>query len=259
MVQENGSVASDLARPAGDLYGPLIAARGTRVRGTVATNGGDDPATPDHENVSGAINLDPARIRADFYRDLPAPVRPSTGIFLPAPLLGLPFVAGPAAAPTQYIAGGNLGVFTIQATPGVPSAITILVNGDLDVWGQLDIPPNVTAQIYVRGDVDFHDSAINSSASSSRRAAQLQIFGEDSGGTQRNLRASGSASICAAFYGPGYDAHLADCVAWSGAIASRTFEMLGGSAGGFHYDEALGSVGNPIGFRIARYVEDVRE
>ncbi len=38
-----------------------------------------------------------------------------------------------------------------------------------------------------------------------------------------------------------------------------SFEMLGGGTGGFHYDEALGVVGAPIGFRIARYVEDVRE
>jgi len=37
------------------------------------------------------------------------------------------------------------------------------------------------------------------------------------------------------------------------------FEMLGGGTGGFHYDEALGTVGLPIGFRIVRYVEDVRE
>jgi hypothetical protein len=35
--------------------------------------------------------------------------------------------------------------------------------------------------------------------------------------------------------------------------------MVGGGAGGFHYDESLAIVGAPIGFRIARYVEDVRE
>lgn len=258
-VQENGSVASNLPRPVGAPYGPLIAARGTRVRGTVATNGGDDPATTDHENVSGAINLDAARIRADFHRDMPVPERPSTGLFLPAPLLGLPFLAGTEAAPSQYIVGGNLGAFTIQATPGVKSGIIILVNGDFDLWGELVIPPEVTAQIYVRGNIDFHDSAINTGAGSSRRAAQLQIFGEDSGGDRRTLHASGSASICAAFYGPHYEIRLADNVEWFGAVAGRSFEMLGGGSGGFHYDEALGTVGNPISFRIARYVEDVRE
>ncbi|MGB8170690.1 MAG: pilus assembly PilX N-terminal domain-containing protein [Chthoniobacteraceae bacterium] len=258
-AQENGSVASNLVLPVGTFCGPLIAARGTRVRGTVATNGGDDPSTADHENVSGGINLDPARIRGDFHRDMPSPERPNAGLFLPTPLLGLPFLAGPEGAPAQYIVAGNLGLFSVAATPGVRSAITILVNGDLDVWGELVIPPEVTAQIYVRGDIDFHDSVINSGAASSRRPAQLQIFGEDSHGDRRTLRANGSASICAAFYGPGYDIRLTDNVEWFGAVAGRTFEMLGGAAGAFHYDEALGTVGNPISFRIARYVEDVRE
>lgn len=258
-VQENGSVASNLARPVATPYGPLIAARGTRVRGIVATNGGDDPATSDRENVSGAINLDAARIRNDFHRDMPVPERPNSGLFLPAPILGLPFVAGPEAAPTQYIVGGNLGAFSIAATPGVKSAITILVNGDLDIWGDLNIPPDVTAQLYVRGNIDFHDSSINTGAGSSRRAAQLQIFGEDAGGDRRTLRADGSASIAAAFYGPHYDIRFADSVEWFGAVAGRSFEMLGGAGGGLHYDEALGTVGNPISFRIARYVEDVRE
>ena len=48
-------------------------------------------------------------------------------------------------------------------------------------------------------------------------------------------------------------------VDWCGSIASRSFEMLGGGTGGLHYDEALGMVGPPISFRIARYIEDVRE
>jgi hypothetical protein len=258
-VQENGSIASNLAPAAGTLYGPLLAARGTRVRGIVATNGGDDPSTTEHENVSGAINLDPARIRGDFHRDLPLPSRPTTGLFLPAPILGLPFLPGPESAPTQYIVGGNLSSFTIQATPGVKGAVIILVNGDLDVSSEITIPPEITAQLYVRGNIDFHDQAINVGPSSSRRAAQLQIFGEDSQGDRRTLRANGSASICAAFYGPHYEIHLADNVEWFGAAVGRSFEMLGGASGGFHYDEALRVIGNPISFRIARYVEDVRE
>jgi hypothetical protein len=259
-VQANGNIASDLPRPAGSLYGPLIAARGTEVRGTVATNGGDDPATPDHENVSGAINIDPALIRNDFYRDLPPPPRPHTGIFQPAPPRGSPFVAGPESSPTLYVVGGNLGAFTIAAPPVGKGAITILVNGDIDVAsGEIVIPPAVTALLFVSGNVDFHDRAINTGAGSSGRPAQLQIYGEDSHGDRRTVRADGNAEIAVAFYGPHYEVRLSGNVQWSGAITGRTFEMLGGGTGGFHYDEALGPIGNPISFRIARYVEDVRQ
>jgi hypothetical protein len=260
LVQTNGNIASNLSRAPDSLYGPLIAARGTEVLGTVATNGGDDPATEEHENVSGAINIQPACIRADFYRDMPVPVRPSAGLFLPAPLLGLPFIPGPEAAPTQYLVGGNLGGFTVAPLAGVKGAVTIFVNGDLDVAsGGITIPPGITAQIYVRGNIDFHGQPINTGPGSSHHPAQLIIYGEDSHGDRRTLRASGDATISAAFYGPHYEVRLSGNVDWCGSSASRSFEMQSGGTGGFHYDEALGTFGNPISFRIARYVEDVRQ
>ncbi len=258
LVQENGHIATNLTAPPAAPYAPLIAARGTRVRGIVATNGGDDPATAFHENVSGAIAIDPARVRSDFYRDLPLPNRPAQGLILPAPILGLPFVAGPEIAPTQYVVGGNLSSFTIVGPPVGKGAITIFVNGDLDVAGSIQLPPDTTAQIYVLGNVDFHSSQINSSPGDSRRAADLQIYGEAASGAHPTVRAENGASICAAFYGPGYDIRLTDDVSWSGAVVGRTFEMLGGGTSGFHYDEALARVGAPIGYRIVRYVEDVR-
>ena len=52
---------------------------------------------------------------------------------------------------------------------------------------------------------------------------------------------------------------IVDAVEWYGSIAARSFEMFGGGTGGLHYDEALAMVGPPISFRIARYIEDVRE
>jgi hypothetical protein len=128
-----------------------------------------------------------------------------------------------------------------------------MVNGDLDVPdGTISVGKNVQLQLFVAGNIDFHNRPINVGGT----PAQLQIYGE---GTSRNFNAFGNASITAAFYGPGYDVHLADNVEWFGAVASRSFEMLGGGTGGFHYDESLAIVGAPIGFRIARYVEDVRE
>lgn len=261
LAQANGNIASNYGRPSKALFGPLIEAQGARVAGGVATNGGDDPQTRDKENIAGAAGIDPDRVRDDFFREMPVPVRPNSGIVLPPPLLGLPYLAGPEAAPTKYIVTRNLRAFEVAAPPvGERGAVIIMVNGDFDVNGSdLRIPPNVTVQIYVRGNIDFHANAINSGEGSSRRAAQLQIYGENADGEPRTLRAHGRASIHAAFYGPHYDVRLMDEVKWCGAVAARSFEMLGGGQGGFHYDEALGLVGAPIGFRIARYVEDVRK
>jgi hypothetical protein len=260
-AQENGHIASNFGRPGEALYGSLISCNGARVRGVVATSGGDDPKTLEHENISGSGGVDPARVRDDFYREMKTITRPTSGIMLPQPLLGLPFLTGSESMPTQYLVTGNLGDLRIAAPPeGTRGGVVIMVNGNFDVVaGTVTIPPNVTAQIYVRGNIDFHNNVINLAPSSSKRAGQLQIYGEGSDGDRRTLRAYGDAAICAAFYGPQYEVLLMDNVQWYGAVAARSFEMLGGGTGGFHYDEALGAVGLPIGFRIVRYVEDVRE
>ncbi len=260
-VQENGGLASNLGRPANSLYGALIAAHGTRVRGAIATNGGDDPATAARENVSDPANLDTARVRDDFFREMKPMARPASGIYLPPPLLGGPFLTGPESAPARYLVGGNLGGFTVAAPPvGTTGAVIIAINGDLDVLAdEIVIPPNVTAQIFVRGNVDFHSRAINSGIGSSSLPARLQIYGEDAQGSPRTLRASGTAVVCAVFHGPGCDVKLNGGVEWSGAVVAHSFDVLDAGTGGFHYDESLATLGAPTGFRIARYVEDVRE
>jgi hypothetical protein len=261
LVQSNGNIASDLGRPADMLYGPLISVNGCNVSGGIATNGGDDPSTAAHENVTGANGVDPTRVRSDFFREMPVFARPSSGIFLAPPPKGAPFLAGTMAQPTVYLVPSDLSGFSV-APPllGMNGSVVIMVDGNLDVpTGTITIPPNVSAVIFVRGNIDFHGQAINTGPGSSRRAAQLQIYGEASNGDTRTLQAYGNASICAAFYGPDYDVTLQDNVEWVGAVAGKSFQMIGGGNGGFHYDEALGVVGAPIGFRIARYVEDVRE
>lgn len=258
-VQHNGNVASNRGRPGDSLYGPLIAANGTRVFGSVATNGGDNPDTEARENVSGSIAIDPAKIRDDFCREMKPVARPAESDAVLSS--GSAFAPGTESEPAKYLIDGDLGGFSVAAAPeGTRGVAIIMVNGDLDVRsGAISIPQNVTVVLYVRGNIDFNKRLINAWSTSSRRPGQLQIYGEDSGNQRRTLRAHGSALIYAAFYGPTYDVSLADNVTWHGAIGARSFEMIGGGDGGFHYDEALAVLGPPVSFRIARYVEDVRE
>jgi len=257
LTQDNGNIATNAVRPASSPYGPVIAANGTLVRGSVATNGADDPATPAHESLTGDSKIDPARVRSDFYRELRPLSRPNSGIFRTPPLPGQPFVAGSPTQPAFYLVTRDLHDFAVTApSPTTAGAVVIMINGDLTIpTGTISIAPNVQAQVFVGGNIDFFNCPINVGGT----PIQLQIYGEDSKGAARTLRAFGNASITAAFYGPCHDVHLADNVEWFGAIAARSFEMLGGGRGGFHYDESLAIVGAPIGFRIARYVEDVRQ
>jgi len=255
-TQSNGSVASNAGRPTASPYGPLVAANGARIHGVIATNGGDNPETGQRENVADGLDLDPDRIRDDFMREMKPIPRPSGGLPLPAPILGLPFIAGPALAPTCYQVEGNLRSFRVVApVAGAAGSIVILVNGDLDVNnGPITIAPGVNAQLFVRGNINFHDKAINAGMP----ATQLQIYGEDSSPGTRRLIAANSATVSAAFFGPTYDVSLDGSVNWSGAIVAKSFTVPSGGDGGLHYDEALALMGPPISFRIVRYVEDVR-
>ncbi len=257
-IQANGNVACNRARPADSPYGALVSANGAEVRGIVATNGGDDPATDLRENVAGPRGIDLARVRDDFIREMNPVRRPSPTTVLPPPILGLPFVAGTGSEPTYYHVAGDLSSMRIAAPATGAGRIVVMVDGNIDLRAPLVVPPKVTAQIYVRGNIDFNDKSINADAGSSRRAAQLQIYGEKENSDRRMLRAHGGSRIFCAFYGPGYQIRLMGVVDWYGSVVGQSFEMMGGGEAGFHYDEALGLVGPPVSFRIARYVEDVR-
>jgi hypothetical protein len=210
--------------------------------------------------VTGQAGLDPSRIRDDFCREMRPMARPASGAPLMPPPGDAPFIPGPPGAPSLYRVRGNLGGFyTADGLLGQKGAIVILVDGNLDVTDGITIAPSVTVQIYVHGKIDFHDSPINSGVASSRRAAQLQIYGEDSGTRYVTLRADAGAAICAAFYGPTYDATLSSGVQWCGALGCRSFNVFTDGSGGVHYDEALTNVGPPVSYRIARCVEDVRQ
>lgn len=256
LVQANGNIASSSPPSSDSPYGPTIAANGTRVRGAVTTDGGDDPSTKEHENVSGTFAIDPTRIHDDFNRQMIPLIRPE-GEFLEPPAKGV-FVTGSEAAPTIYSVHGSLKDFQIAAPATGTGAVVIMIDGNLDLSKPLVIPPSVIAVLFVRGKITFRDN-VNSGPASSNRASHLLIFGDGTDYQHQTLRAYGPASVCAAFYGPRTDAALDGSVDWIGSLNALTFRVSGGGGGGIHYDESLATIGPTIGFRIARYIEDVRE
>lgn len=257
-VQVDGSIASSKPRPFSSLYGPTIMANGTEVKGAVATNGGDDPGTQPHENILGETKIDPARVRDDFSREMPVVERPTVVGALPPPMVG-PFAVGTDTEPTFYRVPGNLSRLRIASPPpDTNGAIVIMIDGDLKLDAPLIIPPSVVAVLYVRGNIAFSES-VNSGPWSSNRAAQLLIFGDNTSSLPRTLKVFGDTSVTAAFYGPKTDVTLDGSVSWIGSIAAAGFEVFTGGNGGIHYDRTLATVGPPVSFRIARYIEDVRE
>ncbi len=257
-AQMNGDVACSQGRTASDLYGSLISLNGSTVEGAICTNGGDNPATPEHENVFGTDGVDQSRIRDDFSRAM-NPVRLPEGIAIQDPPPDGVYVAGTTEAPREYLLSGRITSLRIKG-PGLGQTglIVLVIDGDLILSDPLIIPPTVTAVLYVRGNISFSNN-VNSGPWNSNQPSHLLIFGERDDASHQKLTAYGEISVCAAFYGPKCEITLDSTVDWCGALAGYDFQVNGSGNGGVHYDESLALMGPPISFRIVRYVEDVRE
>ena len=269
-IQSNGDIASNQANPTSTPYGPLIDANGATVMGSVSTNGGDDPSTAVHENVSDASGIDSNRISDDYQDPLSPPPLPTPHAYAPNPnySTGVPFAAsGSAGTDVFYRVAAKdptLGGFTVTGT----GRITIILDGDWQIGSGgtrfVEIPPDVQATIYVKGNVDFGNSRVNTTEASSKIPGNLLIYGvpdRNADGTLpvRTLGVSGNAQVAAAFYGPSYNVTMSGTTDWFGAVAAQSFRVNGGGNGGFHYDEALGSAGFIKRFAITSYFEDARQ
>lgn len=259
-IQTNGDIASAKQNPANAPYGPLISGNNAVVKGNVSTNGGDNPGTSTHENVSGSTNMDQSRISPDFSDDYPLPIEPLWTSWTYQGNNPSSFVTGTQANPTRYAITGNQGKLVITAPPvGTTGYVEIIVTGNLSTGSGsnagITVPPNVYATIWVRGDVDFGSGNINSDSGSSKVATHLTVYGTGSTGT---VKTGGSAVQILSFYGPAYNATLNGNVETTGAFVVRDFTISGGGNGGFHYDEALGAGGPVNGWDVASNFEDNR-
>ncbi len=261
-VQTNGNVASAKQNPASSPYGPLIAANGALIRGDVKTNGGDDPATAAHENVSDSSRIDQSRILSDFNEEIQAPTAPTWTTTTYSGTLPASFVTGTKASPTRYNITGNLGTFAVTAPASTTTGyIEIIVSGNLSTGSGsgagITIPPNVYANIWVQGNVDFSNAAINSTSTSSKVASRLSVYGVSTSSSATYV-SSGNGVQILTFDGPNYSATLNGTVETTGSFVVKNFLINGGGGGGVHYDEELGRSAPIDGWDVASYFEDSR-
>ncbi len=260
--QSNGNIGSMMTAPNGTPYTALIHASGATVAGEVWTNGGDNPNTTSHENVSNNTNVDPNRIHDTFYREFQGVTEPVWTSTTAAPSGNTAFTTGTQFSPRRYIVNGPLGGFTVTApASGTTGFIEIIVKGNLDTnlssSKDIVIPPNVYATIYVNGNVDFSNGMINASTQSSRVASRLTLYGLSTAANATYV-ASGNAVQILSFYGPNYGVALNGTVTTVGSVVSKTFTIDGGGNGGFHYDESLGRGGDIESWKTASYFDDSR-
>ena len=270
-IQSNGDIASNKSHGSPLIYAPLVDANGAQVLGNASTNGGDNPATTStFENISNASGIDPNRIDDDFDDPLVVPAAPTPATYRIKPnyAAGVAFAASGDPSTEYYyrVYAGDpaLGSFKVAGT----GRITIMIDGDLNLGNgsgaYIEIPPAVNATIYVKGNIDFGNGMVNTTAASSKKPGNLIIYGvptpnADGSLPVRTLNSSGNPEIAAAFYGPSYRVTLKGTAEWYGAVAAYSYAVSGGGNGGFHYDESLGSAGFIKKFEIVSSFEDSRQ
>lgn len=261
-----GSIASNWSRPANSPYGVLIDAEGALVRGEVETRGGDNPNTPEFENVEQYERIDPSRIHSDFEELLLPPEDPRAPATTDEAKKNViritdptPWVSGafetPATAPTtfsklpgskglsvtdpvriMYDPKGGKGQdgFSVPSSPdNQPRFVEVYINAKLTIPMNpgIVIPPNVHARVFVNGNIDYSNRDVNYSAASSRVPGNLQIFGISTS-PSASVSSSGNGHIVASFYGPQYEGNLDGNTEVIGSFVLKTYGISGGGGNG---------------------------
>tara|TARA_B110000037_G_scaffold222664_1_gene298645 strand:+ start:39763 stop:40377 length:615 start_codon:yes stop_codon:yes gene_type:complete len=131
---DNGSVASvNVAVDAVNL-------QNADVYGYVAT-GGSSPLVGNNGSVTGAdtpggVSVDPNRVSTDFYAEFPP---------ISAPAMGAPVTVVPTSNGTHTLASPEYELTSLTSTSqinySISGDVTMIVNGDISVMGEITITP----------------------------------------------------------------------------------------------------------------------
>lgn len=256
---------------------------GGPIYGDVGTNGGT--VTHSNTNISGTIDN---TISFTLQPVVEPPI--PTG----NPVIGTNLsTINPTAAATNPMTpnwvkytgdfdGVTIKACTVGTTP-VETYINVIVNGDV---GAVEIPQGVNLKVYFKGDLStkardlvnnnvdratgVKKQVYNNDGTAARnpdntlkyvnsdntsRAGHMQFYGITGNPTQA-IAIAPPGNVWATFYAPEAAMRINGNPDIYGAIVAKTFSGNGNT--GFHYDKALGSLGDPTDYRIASYIEDVR-
>ncbi|HXJ55994.1 MAG TPA: hypothetical protein VNU68_04940 [Verrucomicrobiae bacterium] len=201
-------------------------------------------------HAGGNSGIEPGWARDDMNMWLPDVVRPfNGGGFFPASGT----ITG--AVYKYVLPGGNFEMPQLTVKAGEKIAVTgdsvLLVDGDVDMLGKVDIMPGASLRLYVAGaSANFGGSGINNTG----RATNFVYYGLPS---NTSLTLPSSGDFTGAIYAPSVDFKLngggSAVLHFVGACVTKTIHVTGHYA--FHYDESLRSYGPWKDYVIISWVE----
>lgn len=239
---DNGSVAS-LSVEVGS-----VAVDNADVFGRVAT-GGAWPEVGPNGSITGkdtpsGVTVDQSRVALDFYASLPDPEKPE----LASPSTSVNATIGSSGTTSEY----KISSLDIKnnETFAIEGDVTMVVEGDIDVKGQLRLNPGASLQLFVDGDMTIGGTGI---VNVDGAPPNLLVYGT---GSDKEFKLHGSASFAGAVYAPNNDVSLkggGSSGEMFGAAVGDTIVIVGNYS--FHYDESLADMDNDDGIRVSQWEE----
>lgn len=213
------------------------------IYGNLGTNNG---TVPQGNNITGTVTNNATLVippvSAPSWRVTASGAAPST------------ITAGTLAAPTHGSYSSANDIIVVLPPGQTQGEANLYVTGN--VTGGITVAAGVTLKIWFEGNFSMKASDINNA---NNRAANLQLYGIDPvAGQTRTFDISAGQ--------PGYRYFVLDAPSYAfsvngnpdfvGAFVVKTLSGNGNTT--WHYDEALGSVGEVVGYQRASWVEDPR-
>lgn len=230
------------------------------IWGYVATGGSWPQAGPngtvlgaDSPTVGqpGYHNIDPNRVATDFSANFDPVTVPPTGSATVVASISGNYTLGSTGTNSLYVAGsvGNTNGKTIH----VYGNVTVVVSSSVDIKGELNIHPDSSLTVYVRGDFEVGGNGI---VNQTGLPQNMIIYGTAPTEGGQTVFLHGNGVLHAAVYAP--NAHIelkggGSSGEMSGSVVGYDIKITGNYS--FHYDEALAKLGGGNPFSIAKWRE----
>lgn len=244
--KDNGSVGSTAVTT------DAVSISNSDIWGTVSTAGPAPTVGPTGSimglDTPSGVTVDPNRIRTDFKANFDMPDVPTSYTSIYTNVSGTTSLGTDGATQTLKLTSldnSNGETVTIYGDT------TLVISGEIDIGGEINIDPNASLTIYVEGDVEIGGNGL---INTSQIPANAIIYGVAP--TSQTINLHGNGALHAAIYAPNAEVELkggGTSGEFTGSVVADTVYVNGNYE--FHYDEALANLATSKVYTVSLWRE----